>query len=83
MLICILLVKLNWQDFLECGRYSMKLAAFGPVGSIGGLFLILFPTMAGKPESAKEKIIVMAVFGIGLLAGLINWYMMDPGFFVK
>jgi len=23
----------------------------------------------------------MVVFAIGLLAGLINWYLMDPGFF--
>jgi hypothetical protein len=39
--------------------------------------------MAGKPNTAKEKMIVFAVFGIGLAAGLVNWYLMDPGFFGK
>jgi hypothetical protein len=37
--------------------------------------------MAGKPTSGKQKIIVLAVLGIGMLAGLVNWYLMDPGFF--
>ena len=59
----------------------MKLAAFGPVGVIGGLYLLLFPWMGGKPTTAKEKIIGLIVFGIGVVAGLINWYLMDPGFF--
>lgn len=59
----------------------MKLAAFGPVVGIGGVFLMLFPSLGGKPSNAKEKFIVLAVFVLGLLAGLINWYLMDPGFF--
>jgi hypothetical protein len=37
--------------------------------------------MGGKPANAKEKIIALVVFGIGLIAGLVNWYLMDPGFF--
>jgi hypothetical protein len=37
--------------------------------------------MAGKPNTTKEKVIVFAVFAIGLLAGLVNWFLMDPGFF--
>ena len=71
----------NWHQLLQEGRYSLKLAAFGPVGVIGGLFILIFPSMAGKPTTTKEKIIVLIVFGIGLVAGLINWYLMDPGFF--
>lgn len=59
----------------------MKLAAFGPVVGIGGVFLLLFPAKGGKPTTAKEKIVVLVVFVIGLVAGLINWYLMDPGFF--
>jgi len=59
----------------------MKLAAFGPVGVIGGLYIMIFPSMAGKPTTTKEKIIVLTVFAGGLVAGLINWYLMDPGFF--
>jgi hypothetical protein len=75
------LVYYNWHQLLREGRYSVKLAAFGPVIGIGGVFLLLFPSMGGKPSTAKEKIIVLIVFAIGLVAGLINWYLMDPGFF--
>jgi hypothetical protein len=73
----------NWHQLWEDGSYSMKLATFGPVGVIGGLYLLLFPSMGGKPTTAKEKILGLVVLGIGMLAGLINWYLMDPGFFGK
>ena len=80
ILVGIALVYIGWQQLWHEGRYSMKLAAFGPVVGVGGLFLLIFPSMAGKPTTAKEKIIVLVVLVIGLLAGLINWYLMDPGF---
>lgn len=63
------------------GTYSLKLAAFGPVVAIGGFFLLLFPAQAGKPNTTAEKVTVLLVLAIGLAAGLINWYLMDPGFF--
>jgi hypothetical protein len=81
ILLSIGLVYRGWYQLLNEGRYSMKLAAFGPVVGIGGIFLLIFPSMAGKPTTTKEKTIVLAVLVIGLLAGLINWYLMDPGFF--
>jgi len=59
----------------------MKIAAFGPVGVVGGMFLVLFPSLGGKPKTTKDKVIVLLVFVIGILAGLVNWYLMDPGFF--
>lgn len=71
----------NWQQLYAEGKYSLKLAAFGPLGIIGGLFLLVLPQYFGKPENTKEKLIVMTVFVIGLVAGLVNWYWMDPGFF--
>lgn len=71
----------NWQQLYTEGKYSLKLAAFGPLGIIGGLFLLVLPQYFGKPETTKEKLIVMTVFVIGLVAGLVNWYWMDPGFF--
>lgn len=71
----------NWQQLNDEGIYSMKLAAFGPLGVIGGVFLLLFPEKGGKPETARDKITTMLVFGIGLSAGLYNWFLMDPGFF--
>ena len=71
----------NWRQLMGEGTYSMKLAAFGPVGIIGGIFILLFPAMGGKPTTTKQKIIALLVFGIGMVAGLINWYLMDPGFF--
>lgn len=75
------LVYFNWHQLLKDGNYSMKLAAFGPLIGVGGLFLLLFPSMGGKPATAKEKIILLVVFVVGLVAGLVNWYLMDPGFF--
>jgi hypothetical protein len=75
------LLYFNWHQLRTEGRYSLKLAAFSPVGVIGGLFLLLFPARGGKPETAKDKLIVLLIFGIGVAAGLYNWYLMDPGFF--
>ena len=71
----------NWNQLYGEGSYSLKMAAFGPVGVVGGLFLLLFPDKGGKPETTRDKVIVLLVFGVGLLAGLLNWYLMDPGFF--
>ncbi|MBA2702921.1 MAG: hypothetical protein H0U60_03600 [Blastocatellia bacterium] len=75
------LVYFNWHQFLKDGSYSLKMAAFGPLIGVGGLFLLLIPSMGGKPNTAKEKMIVLIVFVIGLAAGLVNWYLMDPRFF--
>jgi hypothetical protein len=75
------LIYFNWHQLLGEGRYSMKIAAFGPLIGIGGVFLMLFPSMAGKPTTGKEKVVVLIVFAIGLLAGLFNLFLMDPGFF--
>jgi hypothetical protein len=81
ILVSIGLIYFNWHQLLQEGRYSMKLAAFGPVVGIGGIYLLIFPSRGGKPTTAREKIIGLIVFGIGLVAGLFNWYLMDPGFF--
>jgi hypothetical protein len=81
ILVSVGLIYVNWHQLLQDGSYSMKLAAFGPVVGIGGVYLLLFPSMGGKPTTAKEKIIVLIVLVIGLVAGLINWYLMDTGFF--
>ena len=79
--ICAGLMYYNWHELKTEGRYSTKLAAFGPVGVTGGLFLLLFPSKGGKPETTRDKLVALLVFGVGLLAGLYNWYLMDPGFF--
>ncbi len=81
VLVCGGLVYYNWNQLLTEGTYSLKLAAFGPLGVIGGLFLMIFPSMGGKPSTGKEKVIVLLMFVVGLVAGLINWFLMDPGFF--
>jgi hypothetical protein len=81
ILLSIGLIYLGWYQLRTEGRYSMKLAAFSPVVGVGGFFLLIFPSMSGKPTTTKEKVIVLAVLVIGMLAGLINWYLMDPGFF--
>jgi hypothetical protein len=81
ILISVGMIYFNWYELLKEGQYYMKVAAFAPVIGVGGIFLMIFPTMSGKPQTTKEKIIVLAVMGIGLIAGVINIYLMDPGFF--
>jgi carbon starvation protein CstA len=81
ILIFAVLMYVNWHQLSTSGTYSVKLAAFTPVGLIGGFFLLLFPTRAGKPTTTADKLLVLGVFVIGLIAGLVNWYLMDPGFF--
>ena len=78
---CAAMIYYGWYRLREEGVYSLKMAAFAPLGVVGGIFLLLFPTMGGKPETTKAKVIVFAVFAVGLVAGLINWFLMDPGFF--
>jgi hypothetical protein len=75
------LIYYNWRQLMQEGLYSMKLAAFGPVGIVGGLYLLIFPARAGKPETTGAKVIALLVLVVGLAAGLVNWYLMDPGFF--
>ena len=81
ILVCGAMVYYGWHRLSQEGVYSLKMAAFAPLGVVGGFFLLLFPTMGGKPNTTKEKLIVFAVFAIGIVAGLINWFLMDPGFF--
>jgi hypothetical protein len=78
---CAGMVYYGWYLLRTEGIYYLKMATFAPVGVVGGIFLLLFPTMGGKPNSAKQKVIILAVFAIGVVAGLINWFLMDPGFF--
>ena len=83
ILIAVALVYYNWRDLWQSGQYSMKLATFGPVVGVGGLYLLVFPSRIGKPTTTGEKIGALVVLVIGLAAGLANWYLMDPGFFGK
>jgi hypothetical protein len=71
----------NWQQLWSKGEYSLKLAAFAPLCAVGGIFMLLVPSAAGKPETTKQKLLVMLVLVIGLGAGLVNWFLMDPAFF--
>ena len=81
ILICGGLTYYNWYQLQSEGRFSTKLATFGPVCVVGGVFLLLFPSKVGKPTTTGDKVIVFGVLFIGLLAGLLNWYLMDPAFF--
>lgn len=81
VIVCAGMIYYGWHKLWEEGIYYLKMAAFAPLGVVGGIFLMLFPAMGGKPNTTKEKVVVMFVFVIGLIAGLINWFLMDPGFF--
>ncbi len=81
ILVSIVLVYINWRQLRVEGTYSLKLAAFGPLIGIGGLYLLIFPARGGKPSTTGDKLAALAVFVLGLAVGLYNWYLMDPGFF--
>ena len=75
------MIYYGWYLLRTEGVYYMKMATFAPVGVVGGLFLLLFPAMGGKPSSTRQKVIVLVVFAIGFIIGGINLFLMDPGFF--
>ena len=75
------MVYYGWYRLREEGVYNLKMAAFAPLGVIGGIFLLIFPSLGGKPTTTKQKVVVFVVFAVGLVAGLVNWFLMDPGFF--
>lgn len=81
IIVSVVIIYINWHQLQQEQIYSVKMAAFGPVIGVGGIFLLLFPSKAGKPNTTADKIMVLVVLLIGLVAGLINWYLMDPGFF--
>lgn len=81
IIISIGMIYYGWHRLWEEGVYSLKMAAFAPLIGVGGLFLLFFPTLGGKPNTTKEKVIVFAVFAVGIVAGLVNWFLMDPGYF--
>lgn len=81
ILFSVAMIYYGWYRLSEEGVYSMKMAAFAPLGVVGGLFLLFFPSLGGKPTTTRDKVIVFVVFALGLVAGLINWFLMDPGFF--
>ena len=81
IVVSIAMIYYGWYRLRTEGVYSLRMAAFAPLIGVGGIFLLFFPSMFGKPETTKEKILVLAVFAVGIVAGLINWYLMDPGYF--
>lgn len=81
IIVCGGMIYYGWHQLRTEGVYYIKMATFAPLGVVGGIFLLIFPGMGGKPNTTKEKVIVFVVFAIGIVAGLINWFLMDPGFF--
>lgn len=75
------LLYYEWQMLKSEGRYHLKATWLAPLGIIGGIFVLLFPAKAGRPETARDKLVVFLVFILGMAAGLLNWYLMDPNFF--
>lgn len=81
IVLSIAMIYYGWYKLRVDGVYYLKMAAFAPLLGVGGLFLLFFPSLGGAPTTTKEKAIVLVVFVIGMLAGLLNWFLMDPSFF--
>ncbi len=80
-LACAAIVYYNWQELLREGTYSLRAATIAPIFVLGGLYIMLFPTKIGRPETTLDKFVTFLIVVVGLAAGLYNWYLMDPGFF--
>ena len=74
-------IHYDWHLLNSEGKYYPKLAVFGPVGVIGGMYLLLFPSKAGKPQTTKDKVLAIVVLLIGVAFGVVNLFLLDPGFF--
>ena len=77
----IAMIYYGWYSLRTEGVYYLKMATFAPLLGVGGIFLLFFPSMGGKPNTTKDRVTVFVVFAVGIIAGLINWFLMDPGFF--
>jgi len=65
------------------GKLFIQVGRVRTIGVVGGFFLLMFPGRGGKPLPQKSGCWCCLVFVIGLIAGLINVYLMDPGMFGK
>src|SRR5690242_21817577 len=75
------MIYYGWYSLRTEGVYYLKMAAFSPLLGIGGLFLLLFPSIGGRPNTTKQRVIGFAVFGIGIVAGLGDWLLLGAGVF--
>lgn len=75
------IIYFNWQELLRAGTYSFRAAGIGPIFVLYGLYIMVFPTKIGKPETALDKFMVVLLTIIGMAAGAYNLYLMDPGRF--
>lgn len=80
-LVSAFIVYQTWSEAGHGGSYSLKAAALAPLGIVAGIFLLFFPQFAGKPETTRQKIVVLSVFAVGVIVGLFNWYLIDPQVF--
>ena len=67
----------TWYEAQHKGIYYLKAALFTPIFIVLGMFLIFFPQFYGKPETTRQKIVVLAVFAIGVMLGLYNLYLIN------
>ena len=72
------MVYFNWQELLNEGTYSFRIAGLAPIGIMMGLYVTAFPTKIGRPETTFDKFMAIVLVLIGAAAGFYNWYLMDP-----
>lgn len=55
ILVCTGMIYYGWYQLRTEGTYYMKMATFSPLGVVGGIFLLLFPSMGASPTRRKKK----------------------------
>jgi hypothetical protein len=49
------LLYYDWYKLIEEKQYYTKLAVFAPLGIVGGLFILLFPTKVRYKREARRR----------------------------
>jgi hypothetical protein len=73
------MIAYNWYLLINEGYFYVKMSGVAPFGALGGLLIMAFPQMAGRPDPKDKKrntlvVIVMVILGLAL--GGVNFYLM-------
>jgi hypothetical protein len=72
-------VLYNWHLLINEGYYYLKLSGIAPFGVVGGLAIMISPSLAGPPSrmDKKSRAVVWILVLVSLALGGLNFYLMQ------